>query len=68
MLEGDVFPLNLFYFGLGYDRVNWHADAGLRVNIRVLELGLNVGVASPRFAPMWGGAGLNADLFFAIGI
>ncbi len=68
MIEGDIFPLNLFYFGLGYDRVTWHADAGLRINIRILEVGLNVGVASPRFETMWGGAGLKADLFFAIGI
>ena len=68
MIEGDVFPLNLLYFGLGYDRVAWHADAGLRVNIRIMELGLNVGLASPRFGSMWGGAGLNADIFFAFGI
>lgn len=68
MVEGAVFPLRGLSFSLGYDRVAWETEVGLRANLRVIDIGFEVGLSSPRFVTMWQGSGLNAHLFLAVGL
>ncbi len=67
MVEGTSFPLNALALSLGYDRVAWETEIGLRTNVRVIDLGFEVGLSSPRFVTMFQGTGLNANLFLAVG-
>ncbi|MFP4484136.1 MAG: hypothetical protein ACLFO1_04710 [Spirochaetaceae bacterium] len=66
-LEGRSFPLNLFSLGLGYDRVAWEATFGMGFDVRIVEMGFALGVASPQFGGLFRGAGLHGELYAALG-
>ncbi len=67
LLEGRSFPLNLFSLGLGYDRVAWEATFGMGFDVRVIEMGFVLGVASPQFGGLFRGAGFHGELYMALG-
>ncbi|MBN2657048.1 MAG: hypothetical protein JXR86_08300 [Spirochaetales bacterium] len=65
--QGAISPLSALSISLGYDRVMWEAKAGLRFNIRILEMGLDVGMTSTRFIKMFSTNGLYANFYMAFG-
>jgi hypothetical protein len=65
--QGAIFPLNMLSLSLGYDRVMWETTAGLRMNLRVIELGMDVGLANTRFVKMFTTNGIYANFYLAMG-
>lgn len=68
IVEGSFFPLNLFSFGVEYDRVAWKTTAGLRLNLWLAELGVDVGLTSPRLLKLFSSSGVSAKIYFAMGL
>lgn len=66
-VEGNFFPLNMLSVGLGYSDFLWHAGAGLRIPLRVFELGLQVRSVGTDIPGVFGGHGLGAALQLALG-
>lgn len=67
-LQGAFFPLNIFSYGISYDRMIWENTLGIRFNLHVLELGLDIGVANNRIGKMFSSGGATAELYLALGL
>jgi len=65
--KGTFFPLNMIYASLNYDKVLWESSAGFRMNIRIMELGMDVGMASPRLSKLFATSGAKVRVYTAFG-
>lgn len=68
IVEGSFFPLNILSVGIGFDRGMWHTTAGLKLNLWLMELGVDVGMAAPTFGKLFRGGGVSLKLYSAIGL
>lgn len=68
LLEGAVFPLNLLSLGMSYQDLAWRTSAGLKLNLYLMELGVNVSSSSPEFATILKTNGVAVDIKLAIGL
>ncbi|GAB6088582.1 hypothetical protein [Spirochaeta dissipatitropha] len=66
-VEGSVWPLTGISFGIAHQDIAWRSTLGLRLNIRVLELGLQVSTSSPQFWGVFSTRGAAARLNIAMG-
>jgi hypothetical protein len=66
-VEGNFFPVNMLSVGFGHQNSLWHAGAGLRVPLRVIELGLQVRSVGTEIAGVFDGRGIGATLALALG-
>lgn len=64
---GSFFPANMFYIGLGYDRVLWESTLGLKLNARAMEFGLDVGFANPDLRHLFSTSGAGVRTYLAFG-
>ncbi|MBN1648330.1 MAG: hypothetical protein JW874_09870 [Spirochaetales bacterium] len=65
--EGGFFPLSWFSLGLEYNRVYWNAVLGLKANLRVIELCVNIGTTAPEIQHLLSGNGLYAKFYLGLG-
>lgn len=66
-VEGNFFPVNMLSVGLGYRDFFWHANAGVRLPFRPVELAVQLRSAAPEISGVWGRRGLGATISLAIG-
>lgn len=64
---GSFFPANMFYIGLGYDRVLWESSLGLKLNSRALEFGMDIGFANPDLRHLFSTRGVGVRTYLALG-
>ena len=65
--EGAFFPFSWFSLGMEYDRVLWKTVLGMKANLHVFEIGMDMGLAGPGFVSMLTGNGLYGKLYMAFG-
>ncbi|MDA3849840.1 MAG: hypothetical protein PF447_01060 [Spirochaetaceae bacterium] len=65
--QGASFPFNWLSMGLEYDRVMWQSTLGVRFDVRVIEFGVDVGLANTRFVKIFSDNGLYANVFMSMG-
>lgn len=68
IVEGSFFPLNIVSFGVDYDRGTWNTTAGLKLNLWLMELGVDLGMTAPTFGQLFRGRGASVKLYTAIGL
>jgi len=66
--EGNIWPLSWFNAGLGWNKVNWEAYLGTRINLRLLEIGAEFGMASPGLQTLFSSSGMTLGIFVAMGL
>ena len=65
---GTIFPaFPLIYGNIGYKNALWQGDFGLRLNLRVIEFGFDLGTVSPKFSTFFNAPGLYMSLYSSIG-
>lgn len=67
-VAGNRFPASLLFFGIGRDQPTWHAVAGLRVPLRVIELTVRLDGTSSRLLGAFRPEGLSAAVDLRIGL
>jgi len=66
--KGAISPLSALSVSVGYDKFLWEASAELRVNLRVIEVGVDVGLSNTHFLNLFTTRGLNAGFNLALGL
>ena len=66
-VEGNFFPVNMLSVGFGHTDSLWHAGAGLRIPVRVIELELQVRSVGTEIAGVFDGRGIGAAVALALG-
>ncbi|AFG36262.1 hypothetical protein [Spirochaeta africana] len=66
-VEGSFFPLSILSVGLAHEDIAWRSSLGLRVNLRVVELGMQASMSSPEFLGMLSPRGAALSLVAAFG-
>jgi len=64
---GSFFPANMFYLGLGYDRVLWETSLGMKLNARAMEFGMDVGFVNPDLKHLFSSSGVGVRTYLAFG-
>ncbi|UCF99926.1 MAG: hypothetical protein JSV89_10415 [Spirochaetaceae bacterium] len=67
VVEGNIFPANLFSVGFGRRDYLWYATAGFRIPLRVFELALQVASVGTVPRGIFDASGLGATLSLALG-
>ena len=67
MVEGNIFPVNLFSIGFGRRDYLWYGSAGLRVPLRVFELAFQIASVGTEPLGIFDFSGLGAKLSLALG-
>ena len=65
--KGAVFPLSALSLSLGYDKFLWETSMEMRVNLRVIEIGVDVGLSNTHFVNLFSPRGVTAGLNIAVG-
>jgi len=65
--EGNFWPLSWFSLGIGYNRVLWESFVGARINLYLMEVGVDIGMSSPDFTSMFSTTGVSASMYMAMG-
>ncbi|MDC7221218.1 MAG: hypothetical protein PQJ59_14875 [Spirochaetales bacterium] len=65
--EGNIFPLTALSLSLDYDKFFWETSMGLRFNVRVIEMGVDVGFSNTRFVKMFSPSGVTAGFYMGMG-
>lgn len=66
LVEGAVFPFSLLALGMSYQDLAWRTSAGLKLNLYLMELGVNISSSSPEFT-IFKTNGVAVDVKLAIG-
>lgn len=66
-IEGSVWPLSWLSTSFGWDKIAWKSGVGLRINLWLMEIGAEVGLASPDIRTLFTKTGATAGVFFALG-
>ncbi len=66
-VEGSFFPLSILSLSLAHEDMAWRSSAGIRINLRILELGIQAGFSSPELLGMFSTRGFTTNIVLGIG-
>ncbi len=65
---GAIFPaFPLIYGNIGYQDALWRGDFGLKLDLRMIEFGFDMGTVSPKFSTFFNAPGFYMSLYSSIG-
>ena len=67
LVEGAIFPFSMLSLGMAYQDLAWRTSAGIKVNLHLMELGVNLSSTSPEFATLLKTNGVAVDVKLAFG-
>ncbi|MFW5800817.1 MAG: hypothetical protein ACOCVC_02190, partial [Spirochaeta sp.] len=66
-IEGSSFPLSILSAGIAHDEIAWRSTLGMRMNLHLLELGIQASLSSSEFLGMFSTRGFALNLTGSIG-
>ncbi len=65
---GAIFPaFPLVYGNIGYQDALWRGNFGLKLDLRVIEFGFDLGTVSPKFSTFFNAPGVYLSMYSSIG-